>query len=230
VKVGITTDEIDFKVHQQIISHGAYPSPLLYSEGPMKNFPKSICTSVNEVMVHGIPDSRPLENGDIIKIDVTVFYEGFHGDTAATFCVGEVDAAGKKLIKITEECMLQGISAAGPDVPLCKIGDTIFKHATSNNFSVMPEMVGHGIGELFHDSPYVFFVPNNIQTLMKPGMTFTIEPVILETSKWNSEDETLINIWDDGWTIAAEKNIRSAQFEHTILITNSSVEILTLQK
>jgi len=216
VKPGITTDALDRLAHARTIELGAYPSPLNYM-----GFPKSICTSVNEVVVHGIPDSRELENGDIINCDITVFIDGMHGDCSETVFVGEVDDDAKKLVQVTWECLLKGIDLVRPGQKLNGIGLAIETHARLNGFSVVREFTGHGIGEHFHMAPYVahYFEETN-ETVLQEGMTFTIEPMI------NVGGHDCV-IWADNWTAVTRDLTRSAQFEHTVLVTHSGVEILT---
>eukprot|EP01127_Copromyxa_protea_P006957 TRINITY_DN16890_c0_g1_i1.p1 TRINITY_DN16890_c0_g1~~TRINITY_DN16890_c0_g1_i1.p1 ORF type:complete len:373 (+),score=81.64 TRINITY_DN16890_c0_g1_i1:66-1121(+) len=216
VKVGITTDEIDAIVHQACIDRGCYPSPLNY-----RNFPKSVCTSVNEVICHGIPDSRKLVDGDIVNIDVTVFKDGFHADLNETFLVGNVDAAGKKLVKTAYECLELAIKECRPGVLYRDLGKVIQKHANQNGLSVVKTYCGHGIGELFHTAPNVPHYANNKAVgVMKPGHIFTIEPMINE-GRWQD------NLWPDDWTAVTIDGKRSAQFEHTLLVTETGVEVLT---
>lgn len=216
VRPGVTTDELDRIAHSRTIGLGAYPSPLNYM-----GFPKSICTSINEVVVHGIPDSRKLVEGDIINCDVTVYAYGMHGDCSETVFVGDVDEESKKLVQVTWECLLQAIDVVRPGQHLNAIGQVIAKHAEQNGFSVVREFTGHGIGESFHMAPYVthFFEPNN-STLIEEGMTFTIEPMI------NAGCAECV-IWPDKWTAVTGDLARSAQFEHTVLVTSDGVEILT---
>ncbi|KAJ3121793.1 Methionine aminopeptidase 1D, mitochondrial [Nowakowskiella sp. JEL0407] len=235
VKPGISTLEIDSKVHSEILSHNAYPSPLNYY-----GFPKSICTSVNNVLCHGIPDDRLLLDGDIINIDVTVYLNGyddtyslivpfihvsffrFHGDTSATFLVGNVDEQGKHLTAVTKECLDKAISICGPGVPLTEIGDLISGLAKKEGFSVSDTFCGHGIGEYFHEPPLIFHHENDDGGIMEENMTFTIEPLLCQgTARYIK--------WNDGWTVVTEDGGRAAQFEHTILITSNGAEILTLE-
>ncbi|TVU28613.1 hypothetical protein EJB05_20136 [Eragrostis curvula] len=169
VKPGITTDEIDKAVHQMIINHGAYPSPLGYC-----GYPKSVCTSVNECICHGIPDSRPLEDGDIINIDVTVFLNGYHGDTSATFFCGDVDDEAKKLVQVTKECLDKAISICAPGVEIKRIGRTIQDHAEKYKYGVVRQFVGHGVGKVFHAEPVVLHFRNNEWGRMMLNQTFTI--------------------------------------------------------
>ncbi|PVH67006.1 hypothetical protein PAHAL_1G407600 [Panicum hallii] len=215
VKPGITTDEIDKAVHQMIVDNGAYPSPLGYC-----GYPKSVCTSVNECICHGIPDSRPLEDGDIINIDVTVYLNGYHGDTSATFLCGDVDDEAKKLVQVTKECLDKAISICAPGVEIKRIGRTIQDHADKFKFGVVRHFVGHGVGKVFHAEPVVLHFRNNEWGRMMLNQTFTIEPMLTLGS---------INpvMWSDDWTAVTEDGSLSAQFEHTILITEDGPEILT---
>ncbi|KAL1536474.1 Methionine aminopeptidase 1D, chloroplastic/mitochondrial, variant 2 [Salvia divinorum] len=215
VKPGITTDEIDQAVHQMIIDNGAYPSPLGYG-----GFPKSVCTSVNECICHGIPDSRALKDGDIINIDVTVYLNGYHGDTSATFFVGEVSEEAISLVKVTKECLDMAISICAPGVEFKQIGKTIHDHADEHRYGVVQQFVGHGVGRVFHSAPVVLHYRNNDRGRMVLNQTFTIEPMLTIGS---------INpiMWDDDWTVVTEDGSLSAQFEHTILITKDGAEILT---
>ncbi|KAK1313506.1 hypothetical protein QJS10_CPA06g02374 [Acorus calamus] len=215
VKPGTTTNEIDQAVHQMIIENGAYPSPLGYG-----GFPKSVCTSVNECICHGIPDSRALEDGDIINIDVTVFLNGYHGDTSITFFCGDVDEEAKNLVQITRECLYKAISVCGPGVEFSKIGRTIHDHADKFRYGVVKDFVGHGVGWVFHSDPVILHFRNNDRGRMVLGQTFTIEPMLSMGS---------INpvVWPDNWTAVTEDGSLSAQFEHTLLITEDGAEILT---
>ncbi|PNW82456.1 hypothetical protein CHLRE_06g279750v5 [Chlamydomonas reinhardtii] len=215
-KPGVTTDELDRIVHEAMIERGAYPSPYNYF-----NFPKSVCTSINEVICHGIPDARELQNGDILNIDVTAYFKGFHGDLNETICVGEVDEEGKKLIKVTHDALMKAIAACKPGVRYRDIGDIITKHASANGFQVVKSYCGHGIGDLFHCAPNVpHYAHNKAVGVMKEGHVFTIEPMINEGS-WR--DRT----WPDGWTAVTEDGKRSAQFEHTLIVTKDGCEVLT---
>ncbi|XP_046963156.1 methionine aminopeptidase 1D, mitochondrial isoform X1 [Vanessa cardui] len=215
VQPGVTTDDIDELVHTLSLEAGAYPSPLHY-----KGFPKSVCTSVNNVAVHGIPDLRPLQNGDIVNVDITVFFKGYHGDCSKTFLVGDVDDLGLQLVHATEDCLNQAISICGPDVPFCDIGFRIYRIAKRHKLTVLPAFVGHGIGKYFHGPPDIYHTQNRYPGLMKPGMTFTIEPVLSH----GNEKTVLL---EDGWTVTTEDGARAAQAEHTILITEDGAEILT---
>lgn len=216
VAPGVTTDELDRVSHQAYIERGAYPSTLNYHD-----YPKSICTSVNEVICHGIPDDRPLEEGDIVNIDVTAYIGGVHGDCNATFLVGSVDPDSAKLVEVTRECRDLGIAAVRPGQPLSDIGKAIQVHAEHNGYGVVRTFVGHGIGQQFHIAPNVphYYTPH-ASTLMVPGMTFTIEPMITMGS-WRER------MWDNGWTAVTTDGRRTAQFEHTILVTDDGAEVLT---
>ncbi|XP_065607244.1 methionine aminopeptidase 1D, mitochondrial isoform X1 [Cyrtonyx montezumae] len=215
LKVGMTTEEIDSTVHHEIIRQNAYPSPLGYG-----GFPKSVCTSVNNVVCHGIPDSRPLQDGDIINIDVTVYYNGYHGDTSETFLVGSVDKSGQKLVEVARKCRDEAIAACRPGAPFSVIGNTISSVAQRGGFQVCPFFVGHGIGSYFHGHPEVWHHANDSDLLMEEGMAFTIEPIIMEGSPE-------FKILKDKWTAISVDNKRSAQFEHTVVITSEGVEILS---
>lgn len=216
VRVGITTEEIDEKVHAEICRRGAYPSPLNYY-----NFPKSLCTSVNEVICHGIPDARPLENGDIVNLDITVYYKGYHGDLNETYCVGEVEEQYKKLIKTTHDSLFESIESVKPGVMCRDFGKIISKIVNRQGYSVVRSYCGHGIGSLFHCAPNIpHYSKNKAVGVLKPGMVFTIEPMI-NMGAW--QDKT----WPDDWTSVTVDGKRSAQFEHTVLVTETGVEILT---
>jgi methionyl aminopeptidase len=177
---------------------------------------------VNEVICHGIPDSRPLEEGDIVNLDVTVYVDGVHGDTNATFLVGEVDEASRRLVAVTRECLWLGIEAVRPGQPISDIGRAIDAHATGHHFGVVRTFVGHGIGQHFHMEPSVphYFTPSAL-TVMQPGMTFTIEPMITVGS-WRER------VWGDGWTAVTVDGRRTAQFEHTLVVTDDGADVLTV--
>jgi methionyl aminopeptidase len=216
VKPGMTTDDIDVFVHDLTIERGAYPSPLNYHR-----YPKSVCTSLNEVICHGIPDSTVIEDGDIINLDVTCYVNGVHGDTNATFMIGNVSDVDRRLVKVTEECMWRGIDAVKPGRPLSDIGKAIEEHATNNRMGVVRAFIGHGIGEQFHTDVQVlhYYDPRN-NTIMKPGMVFTIEPMIT-LGTWQ------FHMWDDDWTAVTADGKRTAQFEHMVLVTETGVDVLT---
>jgi methionyl aminopeptidase len=216
VAPGVTTDEIDMAVHQWCIDRDSYPSPLNYN-----GFRKSVCTSVNEVICHGIPDSRPLQDGDIINIDVTTFVGGVHGDTNATFFVGDVDPASRELVQVTEECMWFGIEAVKVGRPISDIGRAIENHAKKHKMGVVRSFVGHGIGEQFHtDIQVLHYYDQRASVIMRPGMTFTIEPMIT-LGTWQHR------MWDDNWTAVTTDGKRTAQYEHTLLVTDDGVDVLT---
>ncbi len=217
VRPGITTDELDAICHQACLRRGAYPSPLNY-----RGYPKSVCTSVNEVICHGIPDDRPLADGDIVNLDVTVYLGGVHGDTNGMFLAGDVDEASRRLVRVTEECLMNGVAAVRPGRPISDIGKAIDAVAAKNRFGVVRMFVGHGIGEQFHIEPSVphYFTPS-ASTIMRPGMTFTIEPMIT-MGTWREK------VWDDGWTAVTADGRRTAQFEHTLLVGDEDAQILTV--
>jgi methionyl aminopeptidase len=271
VRPGVATDEIDRIVHEATVEAGAYPSPLNYF-----NFPKSVCTSVNEVVCHGIPDSRELADGDIVNIDVTAFYKGYHGDLNETYTVGSVDASSKKLIRVTAEALDKAIAAVKPGVRYRDVGDIITSHVRANelsfvafavlvvvgwawqgkggrgrgccstpthevkrgvshsthlpfmfqkkkknSFNVVRTYCGHGIGDLFHCAPNIpHYAGNKAVGAMKAGQVFTIEPMV-NAGSWR--DTT----WPDGWTAVTTDGARSAQFEHTLLVTDDGCEVLT---
>ncbi|XP_073301381.1 methionine aminopeptidase 1B, chloroplastic-like isoform X1 [Primulina huaijiensis] len=215
VRPSVTTNEIDKAVHQMIIDAGAYPSPLGYG-----GFPKSVCTSVNECMCHGIPDSRQLQDGDIINIDVTVYLNGYHGDTSKTFICGDVNNSVKRLVKVTEECMYKGIAACEDGALFRKIGKRISDHAEKFGYGVVDRFVGHGIGTIFHSEPFIFHHRNDKAGRMVEGQTFTIEPIL-------TLRPTECMTWEDNWTTLTANGCPAAQFEHTILITRTGAEILT---
>jgi len=216
VRPGVTTDELDAIAHEACIERGGYPSPLGYN-----GFPKSLCTSVNEVICHGIPDSTVLKDGDIVNLDVTVYLDGVHGDTNATFLVGEVDEESKALVQVTRECLDLGIAAVKPGGTVRDIGRAIQAHAEGKGYGVVRAFVGHGIGRAFHSEPQVYHYDNpQARTQLVPGMTFTIEPMIT-IGDWRHE------MWDDGWTAVTRDRSRTAQFEHTLVVTDDGAEILT---
>lgn len=218
VAPGVTTDEVDRVGHEYLLDHGAYPSTLGY-----RGFPKSLCTSVNEVVCHGIPDSRRIEDGDIVNIDITAYVGGVHGDTNATFLAGDVAEESRLLVERTHEAMVRGIRAALPGRQINIIGRVIERYAARFGYGVVRDYTGHGIGTSFHSGlvvPHYDAAPEHA-TVIEPGMTFTIEPMLnLGTPDWD--------LWDDGWTVVTRDRRPSAQFEHTILITDDGNEILTL--
>ena len=216
VTAGISTDKLDEIAHDEIIRQGAYPSPLNY-----RGFRKSICTSVNEVVCHGIPDSRQLQEGDIVNIDVTVFYEGVHGDTSVTFLVGEVDEHSQHLVDVTRAALYKGMDSVRNGSRVCDIGKAIEKHAHSNQLSVVREFIGHGVGPEFHSSLAIpHYYDRRATTELVTGMSFTIEHML------NLGGHTL-QMWDDTWTVVTTDGRRSAQFEHTLIVTDDGFEIMT---
>ncbi len=213
---GVTTDHIDSVVHQLTIDRGGYPSPLNY-----RGFPKSVCTSVNEIICHGIPDSRPLADGDIVNIDVTIYLEGVHGDTSATFLVGDVDDASIMLVTETCASMYAGIAAVRPGAPISAIGRAIESHASQHHLGVVREFIGHGISTEFHTALQIpHYYDRWATTRLESAMTFTIEPMLTLGSP-------ALYVWDDDWTAATVDGRRSAQFEHMVAVTDDGVEILT---
>jgi methionyl aminopeptidase len=216
-KPGVTTDEIDGVVHEFLTEHGAYPSTLGY-----KGFPKSCCTSLNEVICHGIPDSTVIEDGDIVNVDVTAFLDGVHGDTNQTFCVGNVSEEARLLVDRTREATMRGVKAVAPGRPINVIGRVIEAYAKRFGYGVVRDFGGHGIGESFHSGLFIPHYDNpRLETVMEPGMTFTIEPMItLGTYKHD--------MWNDGWTVLTKDRKWTAQFEHMVVVTDSGYEILTL--
>ena len=216
LRPGITTDEVDEYTHNLFIERGAYPSTLNYH-----GYPKSLCTSANEVICHGIPDSRVIRDGDIMNLDVTGFIGGVHGDTNATFLIGEVSDEHRRLVRVTEECTWLGIEAVRPGRPLSDIGRAIEQHADAQGYGVVRAFIGHGIGEQFHtDIQVLHYYDSRATTVMRPGMVFTIEPMITLGS-WQHR------MWDDGWTAVTSDGRWTAQFEHTILVTDDGAEVLT---
>jgi len=218
-KPGVTTDQIDEIVHNACIERKSYPSPLNYN-----HFPKSVCTSPNEVICHGIPDQRVLQDGDILNIDVTLYHEGYHGDLNETYYVGDKAKANPdnvRLVETTRQCLDKAIEHVKPGVKIADFGDIIEKHAKSQNLSVVKTYCGHGINSLFHCAPNVpHYAKNKAVGKCKAGMTFTIEPMIC---LGQHRDKT----WPDDWTAVTVDGSRSAQFEHTMLVTEDGVEVLT---
>lgn len=217
VEPGVTTEELDAIAHATYIELGAYPSTLHY-----KGFTKSICTSVNGVICHGIPDSRPLEDGDIVNVDVTAFVDGMHGDTSATFLVGQVDKPTTALVETTREATMRGIGAIAPGEPLGRIGEAIEPFARSRGFAVVCEYGGHGIGRTFHAAPHIHHcVERADDERFEVGMTFTVEPMLISGAPAFTQAS-------DGWTEHVDDAMPSAQFEHTVIVTESGAEILTV--
>lgn len=218
VVAGVTTDELDAIAHDACIARGGYPSPLHY-----RGYPKSLCTSVNEVICHGIPDDRKLREGDIINCDVTIYLDGVHGDHSETFLVGECDPEAVRLVRVTRECLWRGIAAARPGGRINEIGRAIQDHAEAEGFGVVRMFVGHGVGREFHTAPTIpHYYEAHADGVLEPGVTFTIEPMITAGSY------DVGRIWPDGWTAVTADGSLTAQFEHTLLTTASGVEVLTL--
>jgi methionyl aminopeptidase len=217
VAPGVTTDELDRIGHEFLCDHGAYPSTLGY-----KGFPKSLCTSVNEVICHGIPDDRPIEDGDIVNIDITAYLDGVHGDTNATFLAGNVDEESRLLVERTKEALERGIKAVRPGRQVNVIGRVIESYARRFGYGVVREFTGHGIGTAFHSGLVIpHYDEPQFDDVMEVGMTFTIEPMLnLGTHEWD--------MWDDEWTVVTKDRRRSAQFEHTLVVTPTGAEVLTL--
>jgi methionyl aminopeptidase len=217
VEPGVSTDELDRIGHEFLLDHGAYPSTLGY-----RGFPKSLCTSLNEVICHGIPDSTVIEDGDIVNIDVTAFIGGVHGDTNATFLAGDVQEEARLLVERTREATRRAINAVAPGRQLNVVGRVIESYARRFGYGVVRDFTGHGIGETFHSGLYVpHYDQPDLAVTMEVGMTFTIEPMItLGTHEWD--------MWADGWTVVTRDRRWTAQFEHTVVVTEGGHEILTL--
>jgi len=218
VAPGVTTDELDRIGHDYMCDHGAYPSTLGY-----RGYPKSLCTSVNEVICHGIPDSTVLREGDIVNIDVTAYKDGVHGDNNATFAVGEISEEAALLVERTREALARGIKAVKPGREVNVIGRVIEKYAARFGYQSIHDYTGHGVGEAFHSGlviPHYDSAPQ-FDTVIEPGMVFTIEPMLtLGVDEWE--------MWDDDWTVVTKDRALTAQFEHTLLVTETGAEILTL--
>jgi len=222
VKPGVTTDQLDKLAHDHIVNvQGAIPAPLNYAPPGYTPYPKSICTSINHQVCHGIPSDRPLKNGDIVNIDVTVIKDGWHGDTSRMFIVGEGSIAARRLCQLTYEAMWKGIVKVKPGARLGDIGHAIQTFAENAGFSVVREFCGHGIGRAFHEEPQVLHYGRpGTGLVLEPGMTFTIEPMI-------NAGKPGIRELADGWTIVTKDHSLSAQWEHTVLVTDSGHEVLT---
>jgi methionyl aminopeptidase len=217
VTPGVTTDELDRVGHEFLVTHGAYPSTLGY-----RGYPKSLCTSLNEVICHGIPDDTVIADGDIVNVDITAYIGGVHGDTNATFLAGNVDEESRLLVERTHEAMMRGIRAVAPGRPLNAVGRVIESYARRFGYGVVRDFTGHGIGTTFHSGLVVpHFDDPDVTVIMEEGMTFTIEPMLtLGTISYD--------IWDDGWTAVTRDRKRTAQFEHTLAVTADGYDILTL--
>lgn len=218
IQPGVTTDRLDEIGHEFLIRHGAYPSTLGY-----RGFPKSLCSSVNEVICHGIPDSTVLQDGDIINIDITAYVDGVHGDTNHTFLVGEVDEESRLLVERTREALNRAIKVVAPGREINVIGRAIESYAKRFGYGVVRDFTGHGVGEAFHTGliiPHYDAAPA-YNRLIEPGMVFTIEPMLtLGTAEWD--------MWSDDWTVVTKDRKRTAQFEHTLVVTDTGAEVLTL--
>ncbi len=217
VAPGVSTDELDRVGHEFLCDHGAYPSTLGY-----RGYPKSLCTSLNEVICHGIPDDTVIADGDIVNVDITAYIGGVHGDTNATFLAGSVDEQSRLLVERTHEAMMRGIRAVAPGRALNAVGRVIESYARRFGYGVVRDFTGHGIGTTFHSGLIVpHFDDPDVRILMEPGMTFTIEPMLtLGTIDYD--------VWPDGWTAVTRDGKRTAQFEHTLAVTADGYEILTL--
>jgi len=217
VAPGVTTDELDRVAHEYMIGHGAYPASLGY-----RGFPKSICTSVNEVICHGIPDMRRLQSGDIVKIDVTAYKNGVHGDTCATFFCGDVDEDSRLLAERTQEAMNRAISAVMPGRPISVIGRVIESYAKRFGYGVVREYTGHGVHTAFHSGLIILHYDEpRLNTVMQVGMTFTIEPMLTMGSPETKQ-------WPDGWTVLTRDGSRCAQYEQSLVVTPKGAEVLTV--
>ncbi len=219
VQPGVSTEDLDRICHDYIVTQQqAVPAPLNY-----RGFPKSICTSVNHQVCHGIPGPKKLKSGDIVNIDITVIKDGFHGDTSKMFVIGETSLKARRLVAATQQAMYRGIAEIAPGRQLSRIGKAIQQHAEALGFSVVREFCGHGIGRAFHEDPQVLhYFDATVDTVMKPGMTFTVEPMI-------NAGKRQVKILPDGWTAVTKDHSLSAQWEHTVLVTDSGYEILTLR-
>jgi len=217
IRPGVTTDELDRIAHEYVIAHGAYPSTLGY-----RGYPKSSCTSVNEVICHGIPDDTLLQEGDLVNIDVTAFLNGYHGDLNHTFVVGDASEQAVLLVERTREALARGIRAVAPGRQVNVIGRAIEAYAKRFGYGVVRDYTGHGVGRAFHTGLVIpHYDAPEFDTVMEPGMVFTIEPMLtLGTIEWD--------VWDDDWTVVTRDRELSAQFEHTLVVTERGAEILTL--
>ena len=218
MKKGVSTGRLNDLCHDYIIKNDAIPAPLNY-----RGFPKSTCISVNHVVCHGIPSDKILDEGDILNIDITVILDGWYGDTSRMYFVGEPSILSERLCKVTQECMYKGIEIVKPGLHIGDIGAVIQEHAHNNNFSVVRDYCGHGIGKNFHESPQILhYGIKNTGIRLQEGMTFTIEPMI-NSGKYKTK---LLN---DGWTVVTQDHSLSAQWEHTILVSSNGYEVLTIR-
>jgi methionyl aminopeptidase len=222
VRPGVTTEKLDVLCHDYMVDvQGCIPAPLNYAPPGYTPFPKSICTSINHVVCHGIPGERVLKSGDIVNLDITTIKDGFHGDTSRMFVVGEASILAKRVCTIAFECMWKGIAQVKPGVRLGDIGSVIQRHAEKNGFSIVREYCGHGIGRNFHEEPQVLhYGQAGTGMTLAAGMIFTIEPMI-------NAGKAAVSELPDGWTIVTRDRSLSAQWEHTILVTESGYEVMT---
>jgi len=218
IRPGVTTDELDRLCHDFTLDHGAIPAPLNY-----RGFPKSICTSINHVVCHGIPGDRRLVEGDILNIDVTPILDGWHGDSSRMYFVGEkIPVKARRLVEVTYEAMMRGIAVVRPGVHIGAIGEAIQRYAESHRFSVVRDFCGHGVGRIFHDAPSILhYGKPEDGPVMREGMFFTVEPMI-NAGRWE------VKILNDGWTAVTKDRSLSAQFEHTVAVTATGYEIFTI--
>jgi len=221
---GVTTDELDRIGHEFLLDHGAYPSTLGYpGSAGRPPFPKSLCTSINEVICHGIPDSTVVRDGDIVKVDITAFKDGVHGDNCGSVVAGAGSPEAVALVEATREALARGIAAVKPGREVNVIGRVIESYATRNGYESVRNYTGHGVGPAFHSGlviPHYDSAPMHADVI-KPGMVFTVEPMLVAGSELNYE-------WDDGWTVSTDDGSLCAQFEHTIVVTDDGAEVLTL--
>jgi methionyl aminopeptidase len=225
VKPGVTTEELDRLCHEYMTQvQGTIPAPLHYTPEGMTPYPKSICTSINHVICHGIPNEKPLKNGDVMNIDITVIKDGYHGDTSRMFNVGDASPQARRLGKIAFECLWIGIDKVKPGAHLGDIGYAVQRHAEDSGYSVVQEFCGHGIGKKFHEEPQVLHYGRPGTGLeLEPGMIFTIEPMI-------NQGKRHLRVMADGWTVVTKDRSLSAQWEHTILVTETGYEVLTVSE
>lgn len=222
---GVTTEELDRLCHEYALKHNAIPAPLNYGGGSGRiPFPKSICTSINHVVCHGIPNEKKLREGDIVNIDVTVILDGWHGDTSRMYMVGDkIPVKAKRLVDVTYDCLMKGIDEVRPGATLGDVGHAIQSYAESQRFSVVTDFCGHGLGRVFHAPPSVMHIGTPGKgTVLEPGMFFTIEPMI------NAGKDHRTKVLDDGWTAVTRDRSLSAQFEHSLAVTDDGFEIFTL--
>ena len=217
IRPGISTAEIDRWVHEETVRHGGIPAPLNY-----EGFPKSVCTSINEVVCHGIPNEEEiLQEGDIINVDVSTIYNGYYSDSSRMFCIGKVSPEKEKLVKVTKECVEIGVSKVVPWTPIGNMGSAVHQHAVENGYSVVREIGGHGVGIEFHEDPWVSYVSQeNTGVVMAPGMMFTIEPMV------NMGSDEIYTDEEDDWTVRTEDGLPSAQWEVTVLVTETGCEVI----